>query len=113
MRYFVRYFSFPSGTAATVTGGTLVLTGLGSNLTSTAFKAQLSIDDGDTWYNLAADRGGNDVTGIKTGYASSTGTINFTYPGTTTSASADGVLVRIGWDQDLASLAISKIELKA
>lgn len=107
-RYFVRYFKAGTGT---VTGGTFTMTGLGAAFADAAFSAQLSIDDGDTWYDMKTIRGDEAGIGILNSYTQSTGKVVFTYPKTSTSQAADGVLVRIGWTEALPNLVISKMVL--
>lgn len=103
-KYFYRKFIAGSGT---VFGGTLEMTGLGANFNNAAFTAELSIDGGGTWYSLKDARGGANPNGINTGYSGST--VSFSYPGTTSSESANGVLVKIGWTEALSSVKISKM----
>lgn len=103
-KYFYRKFIAGSGT---VFGGTLEMTGLGDNFNNAAFTAELSIDGGGTWYSLKDARGGANPNGINTGYSGST--VSFSYPGTTSSESANGVLVKIGWTEALSSVKISKM----
>lgn len=103
-KYFYRKFIAGSGT---VFGGTLEMTGLGANFNNAAFTAELSIDGGGTWYSLKDARGGANPNGINTGYSGST--VSFSYPGTTSSEAANGVLVKIGWTEALSSVKISKM----
>ena len=103
-KYFYRKFIAGSGT---VFGGTLEMAGLGANFNNAAFTAELSIDGGGTWYSLKDARGGANPNGINTGYSGST--VSFSYPGTTSSESANGVLVKIGWTEALSSVKISKM----
>ena len=103
-KYFYRKFIAGSGT---VFGGTLEMTGLGDNFNNAAFTAELSIDGGGTWYSLKDARGGANPLGINTGYSGST--VSFSYPGTTSSESANGVLIKIGWTEALSSVKISKM----
>ena len=103
-KYFYRKFIAGSGT---VFGGTLEMAGLGTNFNNAAFTAELSIDNGATWYNLKDNRGGANPLGIKTGYSNST--VSFTYPGSTSSEAKDGVLVKIGWTDALSAIKISSI----
>lgn len=103
-KYFYRKFIAGSGT---VFGGTLEMTGLGANFNNAAFTAELSIDGGGTWYSLKDARDGANPNGINTGYSGST--VSFSYPGTTSSESANGVLVKIGWTEALSSVKISKM----
>lgn len=104
VKYFYRKFIAGSGT---VFGGTLEMAGLGANFNNAAFTAELSIDGGGTWYSLKDARGGANPNGINTGYSGST--VSFSYPGTTSSESANGVLVKIGWTEALSSVKISKM----
>jgi hypothetical protein len=78
-------------------GGTLTLADLGSNFSDSDFDARLSIDGGSTWFNLKADRGGADATGILNSYTSGTGAISFSFPGTTSMTATDGVIIKLGW----------------
>lgn len=103
-KYFYRKFIAGSGT---VFGGTIEMAGLGAAFNNAAFTAELSIDNGATWYNLKDDRGGANPLGIKTGYAGSK--VSFSYPGTTSSTAANGVLVKIGWSDALKTTKISSI----
>lgn len=103
-KYFYRKFIAGSGT---VFGGTIEMAGLGDAFKNAAFTAELSIDNGATWYNLKDDRGGANPLGIKTGYAGSK--VSFSYPGTTSSTAANGVLVKIGWSDALKTTKISSI----
>lgn len=103
-KYFYRKFIAGSGT---VFGGTIEMAGLGDAFNNAAFTAELSIDNGATWYNLKDDRGGANPLGIKTGYAGSK--VSFSYPGTTSSTAANGVLVKIGWSDALKTTKISSI----
>lgn len=103
-KYFYRKFIAGSGT---VFGGTLEMTGLGANFNNAAFTAELSIDGGGTWYSLKDARDGANPNGINTGYSGST--VSFSYPGTTSSEAANGVLVKIGWTEALSSVKISKM----
>lgn len=103
-KYFYRKFIAGSGT---VFGGTLEMAGLGANFNNAAFTAELSIDGGGTWYSLKDARGGANPNGINTGYSGST--VSFSYPGTTSSEAANGVLVKIGWTEALSSVKISKM----
>ena len=103
-KYFYRKFIAGSGT---VFGGTIEMAGLGAAFNNAAFTAELSIDNGTTWYNLKDDRGGANPLGIKTGYAGSK--VSFSYPGTTSSTAANGVLVKIGWSDALKTTKISSI----
>lgn len=103
-KYFYRKFIAGSGT---VFGGTLEMTGLGANFNNAAFTAELSIDNGGTWYNLKDARGGANPLGINTGYEGDI--VSFSYPGTTSSESANGVLIKIGWTEALSSVKISKM----
>ena len=106
-RYFVR--KFISGTR-TKTGGSIEFTGVNSIFTNADFTAQLSIDGGNTWYNLKEQRGGNDPLGILT--SRSGDVVNFSFPGTTVLADATtGVLVKIGWSDALSSATITKVTL--
>ncbi|MBO5141446.1 MAG: hypothetical protein J6C46_00325 [Clostridia bacterium] len=103
-KYFYRKFIAGSGT---VFGGTIEMAGLGAAFNNAAFTAELSIDNGATWYNLKDDRGGANPLGIKTGYAGSK--VSFSYPGTTSSTAANGVLIKIGWSDALKTTKISSI----
>ena len=103
-KYFYRKFIAGSGT---VFGGTIEMAGLGAAFNNAAFTAELSIDNGATWYNLKDDRGGANPLGIKTGYTGSK--VSFSYPGTTSSTAANGVLVKIGWSDALKTTKISSI----
>lgn len=103
-KYFYRKFIAGSGT---VFGGTIEMAGLDAAFNNAAFTAELSIDNGATWYNLKDDRGGANPLGIKTGYAGSK--VSFSYPGTTSSTAANGVLVKIGWSDALKTTKISSI----
>jgi hypothetical protein len=94
VRYFYRKMINGSGTKF---GGTLTLAGLGGNFSDSDFDARLSIDGGSTWFNLKADRGGADATGILNSYNSSTGAISFSFPGTTSMTATDGVIIKLGW----------------
>ncbi len=103
-KYFYRKFIAGSGT---VFGGTIEMSGLGTSFNNAAFTAELSIDNGTTWYNLKDARGGANPLGINTGYASDK--VSFSYPGTTSSTAANGVLVKIGWSDALKTTKISSI----
>ena len=103
-KYFYRKFIAGSGT---VFGGTIEMAGLGAAFNNAAFTAELSIDNGVIWYNLKDDRGGANPLGIKTGYTGSK--VSFSYPGTTSSTAANGVLVKIGWSDALKTTKISSI----
>ena len=103
-KYFYRKFIAGSGT---VFGGTIEMAGLGAAFNNAAFTAELSIDNGATWYNLKDARGGANPLGINTGYAGSK--VSFSYPGTTSSTAANGVLVKIGWSDALKTTKISSI----
>ena len=103
-KYFYRKFIAGSGT---VFGGTIEMPGLGAAFNNAAFTAELSIDNGTTWYNLKDARGGANPLGINTGYAGSK--VSFSYPGTTSSTAANGVLVKIGWSDALKTTKISSI----
>ena len=103
-KYFYRKFIAGSGT---VFGGTIEMAGLGDAFKNAAFTAELSIDNGTTWYNLKDARGGANPLGINTGYAGSK--VSFSYPGTTSSTAANGVLVKIGWSDALKTTKISSI----
>ena len=103
-KYFYRKFIAGSGT---VFGGTIEMTGLGNAFKNAAFTAELSIDNGTTWYNLKDARGGANPLGINTGYAGDK--VSFSYPGTTSSTAANGVLVKIGWSDALKTTKISSI----
>ena len=103
-KYFYRKFIAGSGT---VFGGTIEMAGLGAAFNNAAFTAELSIDNGTTWYNLKDARGGANPLGINTGYAGSK--VSFSYPGTTSSTAANGVLVKIGWSDALKTTKISSI----
>lgn len=105
-KYFYRKFIAGSGT---VFGGTITFSGLGSNFDNSAFEAELSIDGGGTWYSLKDARGGANPNGINTGRKGDV--VSFSYPGTTSSEAANGVLVKIGWTNALSSVKISKIEV--
>lgn len=105
-KYFYRKFIAGSGT---VFGGTIEMAGLGDAFDNAAFTAELSIDNGATWYNLKDARGGANPLGINTGYASST--VSFKYPGQTSSEAKDGVLVKIGWSDVLKTTKISSINV--
>lgn len=94
VRYFYRKMISGTGTKF---GGTLTLAGLGGNFTDSDFDARLSIDGGSTWFNLKADRGGADATGILNSYTSSSGAISFSFPGTTSMTATDGVIIKLGW----------------
>ena len=103
-KYFYRKFIAGSGT---VFGGTIEMPGLGAAFNNAAFTAELSIDNGTTWYNLKDARGGANPLGINTGYAGNK--VSFSYPGTTSSTAANGVLVKIGWSDALKTTKISSI----
>lgn len=106
-RYFVRKYISGTGTK---TGGNIEFTGVSSIFDNSDFVAQLSIDGGTTWYNLKAQRGGNDPLGILT--SRNGNVVNFSFPGTTVLADATtGVLVKIGWSNTLSSAAITKVTL--
>lgn len=105
-RYFTRHMT-PSATG-TKFGGTLTLQGLGNNWSKLTF-AKLSIDNGATWFNLKADRGGADATGILNSYTSSSGAISFSFPGTTSTDASKGVYIKLGWSD--TTVKITKITL--
>lgn len=105
-KYFYRKFIAGSGT---VFGGTITFSGLGDNFDNSAFEAELSIDGGGTWYSLKDARNGANPNGINTGRSGDV--VSFSYPGTTSSEAANGVLVKIGWTNALSSVKISKIEV--
>lgn len=105
-KYFYRKFIAGSGT---VFGGTITFSGLGNNFDNSAFEAELSIDGGGTWYSLKDARGGANPNGINTGRSGDV--VSFSYPGTTSSEAANGVLIKIGWTNALSSVKISKIEV--
>ena len=106
-KYFYRKFIAGSGT---VFGGTIAMTGLSkAQFDNAVFEAELSIDNGATWYSLKDARGGANPLGINTGFSG--GTVSFSYPGTTSSEAANGVLVKIGWSNTLSALKISNIKV--
>ena len=92
-RYYYRKFT---GAAGTKFGGTIKLNSLTEAKFNTLNEAKISVDNGATWLNLKADRGGDDPTGIKTGFANNT--VTFNMPGETSYEGSTGFILKLGWD---------------
>ena len=114
-RFFTRYFK--TKTSSNCSNGSLTLAGLGTGYNDADFVALISIDNGVTWYNMKAPRGGASTvnlngtsvsaTGINTAYASDK--ISFSFPGTTaTAGNSDNIIVKIGWTK-AESITITKL----
>ena len=102
-RYFVRKMTVNEN--KTVFGGTLTFDNKPTWADITF--AKLSIDNGTTWFNLKADRGGADPLGIYNSYTN--GVVSFTFPGTTSMTASSGVIIKLGWSK--TTTKITKITL--